>query len=76
MQGLAYISLSSGLPVIGANVFGDLKMIQKQPLDHKGHDLRYAQPLFNSSSIFAEAFNFKKVIDQYSQRNGNIYFWH
>lgn len=72
MHGLVYLSASTGLPSAGLTVNGDLNIIQKQPLAHKGQDLRYSEPLFNHTSIYADAFNFKKIISDYSQRNVSL----
>ena len=70
LHGLIYISTSSGLPSAGLDVFGDLKMVQKQPLAHKGLDERFSASIFNKTTIFPEAFNFKKIIRQYNEQNG------
>ena len=45
---------------------------QKQPLSHKGLDERFSKPIFNKTTIFPEAFNFKEVIREYSERNGMV----
>ena len=72
MHGLVYLSASSGLPTTGLVINGDLCVVQKQPLAHRGLDKRFAVPMFNKSSIFADAFNFKKIIYDYSQRNVSV----
>ena len=72
MHGLVYLSASSGLPTTGLVINGDLCVVQKQPLAHRGLDRRFAVPMFNKSSIFADAFNFKKIIYDYSQRNVSV----
>ena len=72
MHGLVYLSASSGLPTTGLVVNGDLSVVQKQPLAHRGLDRRFSVPVFNKSSIFADAFNFKKIIYDYSQRNVSV----
>ena len=72
MHGLVYVSASSGLPTTGLVINGDLGVVQKQPLAHRGYDKRFSVPMFNKSSIFADAFNFKKIIYDYSQRNVSI----
>ena len=69
MHGMIYISTSTGLPCSGININGDLKIIQKQPLAHKGYDARFSVPIFNKTTIFPEAFNFKRIIHDYSERN-------
>ena len=58
------------MPSAGLDVSGDLKIIQKQPLAHKGLDERFSAPIFNKTTIFPEAFNFKKIIRQYNEQNG------
>ena len=45
-------------------------MVQKQPLAHKGLDERFSASIFNKTTIFPEAFNFKKTIRQYNEQNG------
>ena len=72
MQGLVVAAASTGLPSSGMNINGDLSFVQKQPLAHKGLDNRYAmagQSLFNKSSIFADTFDMRKILAEYSQRN-------
>jgi hypothetical protein len=70
MQGMVYLGSTTGLPATGLSVNGDLNMIQKQPLAHKGIDERFVSPIFNKSSAFADAFNFKDVLRDYADRNG------
>ncbi len=70
MQGLVHACLTSGLPVSGVMVTGDLGIVQKQPLAHKGLDTRYSEAVFNRSSVFAEDFDFKKILIDYTKRNG------
>ena len=72
MQGLISISTSTGLASAGLSVNGDLKIVQKQPLAHKGLDKRFKSPIFNRTSIFPDAFDFKKIISEYSQRNVSL----
>ena len=72
MQGLIYLTASSGLPTTGLTVTGDLIMVQKQPLAHKGFDDRFSKPIFNKTSIFADVFRFDRIIHEYSQQNGKI----
>ena len=63
------------MPSAGLDVFGDLKMVQKQPLAHKGLDERFSASIFNKTTIFPEAFNFKKIIRQYNEQNGKYAVW-
>ncbi len=69
MQGLVFNSASTGLPSNGISINGDLSIAQKQPLASKGQDRRFESPIFNGTSIFAEAFDFEQLIQDYSQRN-------
>lgn len=72
MQGLVVVATSTGLPTSGMDINGDLSLVQKQPLAHKGLDERYAGSLFNKSSIFAETFDMRKILAEYSGRNVSL----
>jgi len=69
MQGLGVIQATSGLPGSGLRYTGDLSIIQKQALAHKGRDNRFQEPIFDSVSVFAEDFDFAKILKSYNQRN-------
>ena len=69
MQGLGLVQASSGLAGSGLRYSGDLSIVQKQALAHKGRDNRFQEPIFDSASIFAEDFDFVKILRSYNQRN-------
>lgn len=69
MQGLGLVQASSGLSGSGLSYTGDLSIIQKQALAHKGRDNRFQEPVFDSASVFAEDFDFVKILRTYNQRN-------
>ena len=72
MEGLAYVDITSGLPGSGIQFIGDLNLVQKQPLAHKGRDDRYKKPIFDGDTIFAEDFDFTKILMDYNYRNGKL----
>ena len=49
MEGLAFISATTGLSATGISVTGDLSIIQKQPFAHAGRDNRYRLDIFTYS---------------------------
>lgn len=77
MEGMAFVGESCGLPASKVDVVGDLRLVQKEPLMHKGRDNRYSQPTLLSSrngqpyedKILAEKFKFSQIIRNYNQRN-------
>ncbi len=73
MQGLAYIQASSGLPGSGLQYIGDLTLVQKQSLAHKGRDNRFQESIFDPTSLFAEDFDFAKILRTYNQRNCKLF---
>jgi len=73
MQGLAYIQANSGLPGSGLQYTGDLTLVQKQSLAHKGRDNRFQEPIFDPTSLFAEDFDFAKILRTYNQRNCKLF---
>ncbi|XP_060538414.1 transmembrane protein 231 [Pantherophis guttatus] len=69
MQSMAF--LQSFSPVPGSQVFvnGDLKLHQRQPLHHAGLDSRYNVSVINSTSPFAQDYDFVNIIEIYQKRN-------
>ena len=49
MEGLAFVSATTGLSATGISVTGDLSIIQKQPFAHAGRDNRYRLDIFTYS---------------------------
>ena len=49
MEGLAFVSATTGLSATGISVTGDLSIIQKQPFAHAGRDNRYRLDLLTYS---------------------------
>ncbi|XP_007670419.2 transmembrane protein 231 [Ornithorhynchus anatinus] len=69
MQSMAF--LQSFFPVPGAQLYvnGDLKLQQKQPLSHRGLDVRYNVPVINGTSPFARDFDLTNIAAAYQERN-------
>uniref|UniRef100_A0A8C6XZ94 Transmembrane protein 231 n=1 Tax=Naja naja TaxID=35670 RepID=A0A8C6XZ94_NAJNA len=69
MQSMAF--LQSFSPVPGSQVFvnGDLKLHQRQPLHHAGLDSRYNVSVINSTSPFAQDYDFVNIVETYQKRN-------
>ena len=61
------------------HVVGDLTLVQKQPLAHKGRDLRFSTPVISdviddADVISAtEKYSFRRILQDYNERNGNYY---
>ncbi len=71
LNGLAFVQGGSAAPLAasGVDVVGDLRIVQRQPIAHKGRDERFTAPVFNASSVFAETFDFAAALRDYSRRN-------
>lgn len=72
MQGLAYVNSMTSLASTGMSISGDLSLVQKQPLSHKGRDDRYKQPVFDPNNVHAEDFQFAKILQSYGARNVSV----
>eukprot|EP00095_Tigriopus_kingsejongensis_P000574 maker-scaffold372_size192401-snap-gene-0.39 protein:Tk00574 transcript:maker-scaffold372_size192401-snap-gene-0.39-mRNA-1 annotation:"upf0513 transmembrane protein" len=68
-QGLAYIQAHSALSASGLTVYGDLHVVQKQPIAARGRDLRFEYPIFNPESTNVADFDFSRVLRDYAHRN-------
>ena len=81
MKKLIYFFYSTGSGVSGSrlDVVGDLTLVQKQPLAHKGRDLRFSTPVISdviddADVISAtEKYSFRRILQDYNERNGNYY---
>uniref|UniRef100_A0A8C4X199 Transmembrane protein 231 n=1 Tax=Eptatretus burgeri TaxID=7764 RepID=A0A8C4X199_EPTBU len=69
LQGMMYASHSSPLPGSELHVNGDLMLTQRQPLPHRGLDVRYDVAVINGSSPFTEAYDIPLIIRAYQERN-------
>jgi len=70
MEAMAFVGEASGVPACQVDVVGDLQLIQKEPLMHKGRDHRYARPLLApDDKPIADKFKFSRILHQYNQRN-------
>nr|XP_040018872.1 transmembrane protein 231 [Gasterosteus aculeatus aculeatus] len=69
MQSLAYVQHSSPVPGAKLSVSGDLRLMQRTPLPHRGlHDV-YNVSVIDGSSPFASAYNLDGIIRRYQERN-------
>lgn len=76
MEAMAYLCSNSGMPSSRLDVVGDLTLVQKQPLAHKGRDLRYAKPVIGEDRIddadilsATEKYSFRRILQEYNARN-------
>ncbi|XP_043937518.1 transmembrane protein 231 [Protopterus annectens] len=69
MQSMAYIHHSSSLPGSQLYIDGDLKLQQRQALNHRGLDTRYNVSVINGSSPFASAYDLTNIVGSYQERN-------
>ncbi|CAM1299132.1 TMEM231 (predicted) [Pycnogonum litorale] len=69
MESFVYVQHSSSIAGSSLSVVGDLKIVQKQNLGHKGRDNRFNSSVINKISNFAEDFNLYKILSDYSERN-------
>ena len=70
-------STGSGLSGSRLDVVGDLTLVQKQPLAHKGRDLRFSTPvisdIIDDADVISatEKYSFRRILQDYNERNGN-----
>ncbi|KAM4603185.1 transmembrane protein 231 [Discoglossus pictus] len=69
MQSMAFIQYSSAIPGAQLYINGDLKLQQRQPLNHQGVDTRYNISVINGSSPFAGSYDITNIISSYQERN-------
>ncbi|KAM8946266.1 transmembrane protein 231 [Pelodytes ibericus] len=69
MQSMVFIQHSSPIPGAQLYVNGDLRLQQRQPLNHKGLDTRYNVSVINGSSPFASTYELKNIVASYQERN-------
>jgi len=69
MECMAYVSHYS--PVGGAEylVEGQLKLLQKYPLPHKGHYTKYNTPIIDSTSLNTDTYELSNIFAAYQRRN-------
>ncbi|XP_023224972.1 transmembrane protein 231-like [Centruroides sculpturatus] len=76
MEGLAYIHHSSPLPGASLSVVGDLALSQKEPLNHKGHDVRFNTPVVNPLSTNIDDYRLESILSSYASRSVTTYLKH
>ncbi|NWJ01526.1 TM231 protein, partial [Crypturellus undulatus] len=69
MQSMAFLQFFSPLPGSHLYVNGDLKLNQKQLLNHCGLDTRYNVSVINGTSPFASDYDLTNIIAAYQDRN-------
>ncbi|XP_029464097.1 transmembrane protein 231 [Rhinatrema bivittatum] len=69
MQSMAFLQHSSPVPGSKLYVNADLKLQQKQPLNHRGLDTRYNISVIDGTSPFASAYDLTNIIAAYRNRN-------
>ncbi|KAM4721491.1 transmembrane protein 231 [Rhinophrynus dorsalis] len=69
MQSMAFIQYFSPIPGAQLYVNGDLKLQQRQPLNHQGLDTRYNFSVINRTSPFASAYELTNIVSSYQERN-------
>ncbi|CAB3989487.1 Transmembrane 231 [Paramuricea clavata] len=69
MESMAYIHHTSGIPGAQFITTGELRLKQKYLLRHSGRTTTYNQPVIDSTSVLAKAYDFAKIFDNYFKRN-------
>ncbi|KAM8799321.1 transmembrane protein 231 [Eudromia elegans] len=69
MQSMAFLQFFSPLPGSHLYVNGDLKLNQRQLLNHCGLDTRYNVSVINGTSPFASDYDLTNIIAAYQDRN-------
>ncbi|TEA38481.1 hypothetical protein DBR06_SOUSAS110381 [Sousa chinensis] len=69
MQSMAFFQSSFAVPGSQLYVNGDLRLQQKQPLSHRGLDVRYNVSVINGTSPFAHDYDLTHIVAAYQERN-------
>lgn len=69
MESLAFIHHSSPLAGSSLSIVGELSLHQREPLRHRGKDMRYNSPIINESANDIEVYTLEKIFSVYSSRN-------
>ncbi|XP_014674883.1 PREDICTED: transmembrane protein 231-like [Priapulus caudatus] len=69
MESMAYVHHSAMQSGAEYSTDGHLILVQRQPLAHRGVDSRYNNTSIDQESIFAEAYDFKRIFKEYNSRN-------
>ncbi|XP_030044592.1 transmembrane protein 231 isoform X2 [Microcaecilia unicolor] len=69
MQSMGFLQYSSPVPGSKLYVNADLKLQQRQPLNHRGLDTRYNMSVIDGTSPFASAYDLTNIIAAYRDRN-------
>ncbi|XP_025895359.1 transmembrane protein 231 isoform X1 [Nothoprocta perdicaria] len=69
MQSMAFLQFFSPLPGSRLYVNGDLKLNQRQLLNHCGLDTRYNVSVINGTSPFASDYDLTNIVAAYQDRN-------
>ena len=67
MTGLVFLQ-GSGWPGSNYNVLGDIKILQRQPLAHRGRDTRFSQSPLPQDSEMPEDFYLTTILENYAER--------
>ncbi|XP_013388684.1 transmembrane protein 231 [Lingula anatina] len=69
MESMAYIQHDSPRSGAELKVIGDLRLVQKDLLLHRGVDNRFNSPVIDDTSIYADAYDLANIFSSYSSRN-------
>ncbi|GIY23565.1 transmembrane protein 231 [Caerostris darwini] len=69
MECAAYVQYSTSLPGSSFSSFGDLLLIQRQPLRHSGKDDRYNIPVIDVSKANKPPTSLENILLEYMKRN-------
>ena len=67
MSGLVQLQ-ASGWPGAGVTIVGDVDIVQRQPLAHRGRDDRFTAPPIPYDSEDPEDFLISKILQDYAER--------
>jgi len=72
MTGLVYLQ-SGGWSGSGVNIVGDVDIVQRQPLAHRGRDNRFSASPVPENSEFPTDFHIPTILKNYAERNVSIH---
>lgn len=74
MESMAYITYTSALSGSNFNTDGELKLVQKVPLPHRGSHTTYNVSIIDDTGLIVENFDWSRILGSYKSRNISTHF--
>ncbi|KAL3860808.1 hypothetical protein ACJMK2_010875 [Sinanodonta woodiana] len=73
MESIGYANYDAIKPGGKFEILGDLRVNQKEPIGYRGVDNRYNTSVIDSTSVYAESYDFINIFKSYTSRNLTTY---